>query len=501
MSLDRLNGEYPPTRQPRNGSDALAGSVEGNRPSFLEIDMNGYREIVERSIVRNDSHGTDLRDFPSAIRAHQSNAVDFALGKGSAALFLDTGLGKSLCAFTYADNVTKETNKPVLMLAPLGVTGQHESEARKFGFDANICRSGDDVRPGLNLCNYERLHLFDPATFGGLVVDESSVIKNFSGTRTRQIMEFGSGIHFKLACTATPAPNDHMELGQHCQFLGVMRSSEMLSRWFLADQSEMGRYRLKRHAVNSFWNWVTSWARCAEKPSDLGGDDAGYDLPPLNLHRHIVKTDISAEAGHENNQGMLFRIPSASATSIHAEKRKTANDRAAKIVDLVKSEPDESWIIWVDTDYDASAVKSLLPEATEVHGKMTPEQKEAGLADFSKGSARILITKSSIAGFGLNWQHCARVAFVGLSYSYEGFYQAVRRCWRYGQTRPVDVHVACAETEGAIWQAIARKRDDHDAMKIHMRAAMARSQEEVRSIKHDYQPTIKAQLPAWMEIA
>lgn len=460
-----------------------------------------YRDLVAKSIVRHTSHGTNLRAMPDRIREHQRHAVDFALSKGNAALFLDTGLGKSLCAFSYASNVTQETHKPVLMLAPLGVTGQHYSEARKFGFDdVTIAREGDQVRPGLNLCNYERLHLFDPAQFGGLILDESSIIKNFSGVTTRKLMEFGNQIRFKLACTATPAPNDHMELGQHCQFLNVMTSNEMLSRWFLADQSEMGRYRLKRHAVDSFWNWVASWARCAERPSDLGGCDDGYILPPLDLQRHIVKTNITEDAGDDEGQGRLFRIPSASATSIHREKRKTADDRAAKIAELVKAEPDESWIIWVDTDYDADAVKRLLPEATEVHGRMTPDQKEAGLADFSEGRARILITKSSIAGFGLNWQHCARVAFVGLSYSYEAFYQAVRRCWRYGQTRPVHVHVTCAETEEAIWQAIARKRDDHETMKTAMRAAMVRAQ-EVRSTKLDYQPKKPASLPAWLQEA
>jgi hypothetical protein len=292
-----------------------------------------------------------------------------------------------------------------------------------------------------------------------------------------------------------------MELGQHAQFLGVMSSSEMLSRWFIADQSEMGRYRLKRHAITSFWNWVASWARCAERPSDLGGDDTGYDLPPLNLHRHIVKTDIVSDAGDDDGQARLFRIPSASATSIHNEKRKTAADRAARIAELVNAEPNEAWIVWVDTDYDAAAVKALLPDAWEVHGRMTPDQKESGLADFSEGRARILITKGSIAGFGLNWQHCARVAFVGLSYSYEAFYQSVRRCWRYGQTRPVEVHVACAETEEAIWQAVVRKRDDHDSMKLHMRAAMARATQEIRTTKLDYAPAQPAALPAWMEAA
>lgn len=464
--------------------------------------MMDYRSIVERSIVRSVRNGIATPySMPDQTRTHQRHAIDFALEQGNAALFLDTGLGKSLCSFAWAENVARTTGKPVLMFAPLGVVGQHMAEAHKFGFNATVCRSQDDVRHGLNLANYDRLHLFDQAAFGGLALDESSIIKNFSGIVTRRLMEFGKVVSHRLACTATPAPNDHMELGQHAQFLGVMSSSEMLSRWFIADQSEMGRYRLKRHAVRSFWQWVASWARCAEYPSDLGGDDAGYILPPLSLHRHIVRTDITADAGEEDTgQGMLFRIPSNSATSVHREKRKTAADRAAKIAELVRSEPGEPWLIWCETDYDADAVRALLPDATEVHGRMTAEQKEAGLAAFTDGTARILITKPSIAGWGLNWQHCARQAFVGLSFSYEAFYQAVRRCWRFGQTRPVDVHVACAETEEAIWQTIVRKRDDHDTMKKAMRAAMAEAV-EVRSTKLDYAPATKAALPAWMEKA
>lgn len=462
---------------------------------------DAYRDLVARSIVRHEARGIARRMMPAPIRVDQRHAVDFALDKGSAALFLDTGMGKSLCAFTWSDNVASEAGLPVLMLAPLGVTAQHLAEARKFGFDdVRIVRDASGVGPGLNLCNYERLHLFDPARFGGIVLDESSIIKNFSGVVTRRLMAFGGQIPFRLACTATPAPNDHMELGQHCQFLGAMSSSEMLTRWFIADQSEMGRYRLKKHAVDSFWSWVASWARCAERPSDLGGDDTGYVLPPLNLHRHIVRTDLTADAGDDHGQGRLFRMPGTSATAIHAEKRRTAADRAAKLAEVVTAEPGEAWIIWVDTDYDAAAIRALLPEATEVHGRMTPEQKEAGLADFSEGRARILITKGSIAGFGLNWQHCARVAFMGLSFSYEAFYQSVRRCWRYGQPRAVEVHVASAETEEAIWQTIVRKRDDHDRMKHHMRAAMGRAQ-EIRSVKHDYRPAIPAALPEWLGVA
>lgn len=457
-----------------------------------------YRELVLSSVVLSERRGMSGYSLPDCLRAHQRVATGFALEQGCAALFLDTGLGKSLCSFAWSDNVARHTGKPVLMLAPLGVVSQHKAEAERFGFSATICRDASDVQPGINLANYERLHLFDATTFGGVVLDESSIIKNFSGIVTRRLMEFGSHIPFRLACTATPAPNDHMELGQHAQFLGVMSSSEMLSRWFIADQSEMGRYRLKRHAVRNFWQWVASWARCAEKPSDLGGDDTGYTLPPLNLQRHIVRTDIALNAGADDDgQGMLFRIPSNSATSVHREKRMTANDRAAQIADLVNAEPAEPWLIWCETDYDADAIRERLTCATEVHGRMTPEQKESGLSAFSTGAERVLITKPSIAGWGLNWQHCARVAFVGLSFSYEAFYQAVRRCWRYGQIRPVDVHVACAETEEAIWQTIVRKRDDHDGMKIAMRNAMADAV-EVRTIKHDYQPQAKATLPSWL---
>jgi hypothetical protein len=458
---------------------------------------NAYRDLIASTIVRAEPAGMANYDLPSVMREHQRTATAFALEQGRSALLLDTGLGKSLCSFVWGENVARETDKPVLMLGPLGVVGQHASEAAKFGIGATICRSADDVRPGLNLANYDRVHLFERSDFGGLILDESSIIKNFSGVMTRRLMSFGEAIAYRLACTATPAPNDHMELGQHSQFLATMSSSEMLTRWFIADQSEMGRYRLKRHAVESFWSWVASWARCAERPSDLGGDDTGYVLPPLNLQRHLVDVDISADEVAEGEQTALFRMPSMSATSVHAEKRRTAGDRARTIADLVTAEPSEPWIVWCETDYDAAAVRALLPGASEVHGGMSPEQKEAGLAAFSDGSARILITKPSIAGFGLNWQHCARAAFVGLSFSYEAFYQAVRRCWRYGQARPVEAHVACATTEEAIWATIVRKRNDHDAMKVAMRAAMSRAVEH-RTLKHDYQPQQRAALPAWL---
>lgn len=630
--------------------------------------MSAYHDLIAGSIVRAERVGIDAIDLPAAMREHQRAATTFALEQGRAALFLDTGLGKSLCAFAWADNVARHTGKPVLMLAPLGVLAQHKAEAERFGYTAHVSRQDLDVplSPALCLTNYDRLAKFNPRVFGGIVLDESSIIKNFSGVTTRKLMEFGAQIPFRLACTATPAPNDHMELGQHAQFLGVMSSSEMLSRWFIVDQSEMGHYRLKRHAVDSFWSWLASWARCAERPSDLGGDDTGYILPELDLRRHIVRTDITTDAGEKYGQALLFRLPSASATSIHKEKRLTADDRARRIAELVlgvdacgnlntpsaaapsisPTQPSESvekpkggrrkktpatcasttsetalispappssrpittadagndtpltprsgigqksshghdaqsgnatgdsaprsalaqpitnacspnkadaarsatlnmatrqgdaspsiiatppvgsadffaqtaikdlensettpiafaepWIIWCETDYDQDAIERLLGDlAFSVRGSMDADRKVAIQDAWIRGERPIFITKPSIFGFGCNYQHCARVAFVGLSFSYEAFYQAVRRCWRYGQSRPVTVHVACAETEETIWQTIVRKRDDHQAMKAAMRVAMARAV-EVRATKLDYQPQAQAALPAWLKEA
>jgi hypothetical protein len=247
------------------------------------------------------------------------------------------------------------------------------------------------------------------------------------------LTEVFKNCHYKLAATATPAPNDHMELGQHCAFLDVMPSNEMLARWFITDQSEMGKYRLKRHGVKDFWSWVASWARCVGKPSDLGYSDDGYNLPDLVNHLHSIDVDLTIGA----EDGELFRSVDLSATNIHKERRNTSQDRADFIAGLIKKEQDECWMVWVDTDYDADAFLRACPEAVEVRGSMPPEVKEQRLNDFSLGKIKILVSKPSIAGFGLNWQHCARTAFVGLSFSYESYYQAIRRFWRFGQTRQV----------------------------------------------------------------
>lgn len=285
-----------------------------------------YHELIARKAVSFEPRG--LAKVPAlngSLFDHQRHSTEFALRTGCSALFLDTGLGKSFCALEWGRVIVEHTNKPVLMLAPLAVGPQHQREADKFGIDARYVREPHEITgAGIWITNYERLDKFDATQFAGVILDESSILKSFTGATTHSLIAQFARTPYRMACTATPAPNDHMELGQHSQFLGVMDSNEMLARWFIADQTNMGKYRLKRSAVGPFWEWVASWARCIAKPSDIGYADDGFDLPEMVMHKHIVEADRSADAGEERDgQYRLLRMPETSATSIHREKRLT----------------------------------------------------------------------------------------------------------------------------------------------------------------------------------
>jgi hypothetical protein len=467
-----------------------------------QMSLDAYHKLIERKRVAFTARGlTKWGNLPPSLFPHQVHGVEFALRAGCAALFYDTGLGKTAMALAWADQIVRHTNKPVLMLAPLAVGPQHVREADRLGIDARVIRDGAEVTGArVYVLNYDRLAKIDPSIFGGVILDESSILKSFTGATTRALIEMFARTPYRLACTATPAPNDHMELGQHSQFLGVMDSNEMLARWFIADQKQMGRYRLKKAAVNPFWDWVASWARCVSKPSDIGFSDEGFLLPELVTHRHEIRADVSIDAGGEKDgQSRLFRIPEMSATSIHKEKRMTLAARADVIADRVSSERGECWIQWCDTNDEADALMSRMSpgDYVEVRGNQSANEKEEKLTAFSSGDVRCIITKPSIAGFGLNWQHCARQAFIGLSFSYESYYQAVRRSWRFGQKRPVHVHIACADTERTIYDTVTRKAEDHGIMKRAMALSMSRA-----SIKDEvykpYNPEREAKLPAWL---
>ena len=429
--------------------------------------MSEYLEFLASKRPSAQAVGLDrVPDLHRDLMPHQRDCVAFGLRQGRFGLFLDTGLGKTFSQLEWAKHALDASNGKALILAPLAVAAQIVREGKARGYEVQQIREQADAREGINVCNYDRLDRIDVSAFGAVSLDESSILKSFTGKTTRALIDAFRHHRFRAAATATPAPNDHMELGQHSEFLGVMPSNEMLMRWFIADQTKMGRYRLKGHAQDSFWNWMASWCRMAETPADFGYDASAYILPPLNVHRHKAAGDIRAPAG------LLF-AGDLSATTLHETKRQTADARAKAIAALMPK--GEACVVWCDTDYEADAIRAEIPEIKEVRGSHPIERKEETLEAFASGQVQWLLTKPSVAGFGMNWQHCATMIFAGRSFSYEAWYQAVRRCWRFGQKRPVDCHLIVAEGEDQIGRVIDRKSDDHQKMKQAMSAAMRRA--------------------------
>ena len=453
-----------------------------------------YAAFLAAKAPRPQAVGITPGAMPGHLFDYQQAVAAFALEQGRCGVFLDTGLGKTRIDLECLRQSAEASNGRALLLTPLAVARQIEKEGRELGYPVRVIRSQDDAGEGINICNYDRLELLRPEAFGAIALDESSILKSFTGTTTRARIASFAEHRFRFAFTATPAPNDHMELGQHSEFLGIMASNEMLARWFVSDQTQMGRYRLKGHGEAHFWEWMASWSRCAETPEDLGFDGSAFVLPPLNVKRHRAYGDLRAPAG------ALF-MSDLSATNIHDVKRQTAEARADAVARLVEAEPGESWVVWCDTDYEADAlIAKMPPGAVEVRGSQPIEKKEAALASFAEGEARIIVTKPSVAGMGLNWQHAARVAFAGRSFSYEAWYQAVRRCWRFGQKRPVDVHLIVAEGEDQIGRVIDRKAEDHAKMKRAMAEAMKRAMRR-SDVKVPYNPTHIARMPEWLTSA
>lgn len=432
-----------------------------------------------------------------ALFHFQRDIVAWALERGRAALFEERGLGKTAQQLAWAAEICRHTGRDVLIFAPLVVAAQTAGEGEKFGIPVTVCRDAADVRPGINIANYERLHLFEPSRFVGAVADESSIVKSYTGVTKRRLVEWFGRVDYGLACTATPSPNDTLELGNHAELLRVMSSHEMIARWFVADQSAMGTYRLKKHGAADFWRWVATWAVALRRPSDLGYADDGYDLPPLVTHNLTVEVDISTDTA-----GRIFRSPDLNATGLHREGRRTAAARAAAVAELVNA-PErggrECWAVWCNTDYEADELLARIPDAVEVRGPQPVEVKEARLTAFTRGQVRVLITKPRIAGFGLNWQHCAHTAFVGLSYSFEQLHQALGRLHRFGQAREVHAWIVAASTEGAVWAAVRRKQEEHE----RLQEAMVRAARELHAApdaarRARYDPRRTIAVPRWL---
>lgn len=460
--------------------------------------MSEYQAFLAKKAIRAPSRGlTKVPALAPHLFPFQVHCVEHHLTIGTAGCFLDTGLGKTEVQLEWCQKAIEATNTKALILTPLAVAGQTKRRADRWGYEARVIREQSDVGPGINICNYDRLDKLDPSQFGVVALDEASILKSFTGKTTRALIEAFRGCRFKLAATATPAPNDHMELGNYGEFLEIMAANEMLSRFFINDTSTASQeWRLKGHAEKPFWNWMASWARMASAPSDLGDSDEGFILPPFDVIRHRARdTRITQELSD------MFGIPNLSATNLHDVKRQTIEARAEKAAEAVHGDLDQAWIIWCDTDYEAQELKHAIPSAIEIRGSQSIDEKEEKLEAFGTGQAKHLIAKPSMCGFGLDWSHCARMAFVGRSYSYETWYQAVRRCWRFGQKHKVIVHLIVAEGESEIGRVIDRKAGDHAKMKIAMREAMTRAQGKTEITKVAYAPNHVARLAPWISAA
>jgi DNA modification methylase/superfamily II DNA or RNA helicase len=382
----------------------------------------------------------------------QKDMVLWALRRGRAALFAECGLGKTICQLEWGRIIAEKTGGAVLLLAPLAVAQQTLAESEKFDIPGvRVVESQKDVFPGINVTNYEKLHKFNPESFSGVVLDESSILKALDGKTRQTLTESFASTPYKLCCSATPAPNDFMELGNHSEFLNVMPRMQMLATFFIHDSARTSSWRLKGHAQEKFWEWVATWAMVVRMPSDIGHEDDGFVLPAMHMHTKILEADP--------DEGSLFAAEALSLNEQRAARKGSMEERVAICADMANGDTDQ-WIIWCDFNAESDALKKAIPNSVEVKGSDSSDHKEKSLLAFSRGEIRVLVTKPSIAGWGMNWQSCHNVAFCGISHSYEQFYQAIRRCWRFGQKSAVNVHVVIGEKEKAVLDNVRRKESE-----------------------------------------
>lgn len=464
--------------------------------------MRDYASFIESKTKKINPTGFEPRKLNDRMSQWQSDSVRWACRLGRASFFWDCGLGKSLAQLAWADAIIREGHgKMGLILCPLAVAQQTKREAEKFAIETEcrVVREQAEVRPGINITNYDRLERFDPSVFDLVVCDESGILKGRGMAKTKKkiVSAFGN-TRFRLACTATPAPNDLTELAGHSEFMGLMREQEMLSMFFVHDSGHTQEWRLKGHGAKAFWRWVSSWAVSISKPSDLGEQfsDEGYILPPLDIEEIVIEDD------DENlPNGFLFNKGSLSATGVHAEKRSTARKRAEAVAERVNM-TSEPFLIWCDTDYEADELNELIKNAEEIRGSDSVDRKEEVMVGFTSGAIKRVISKPSLSGHGLNLQHCCKQSFIGLSWSFEQLYQAIRRCWRFGQRNPVNVYIYSTETEYAINAAVWGKQKMHEAMKSEMAGLVREFQQEnvygVTQLKKREEDAIEMTVPSWL---
>ena len=468
--------------------------------------MSAYLTFLDQKVRMAPAVGFDPVDslMPAAIKPFQRDIVTWACRRGRAAVFAGTGLGKTIQELTWAQQVTEHTGGRVLLFTPLAVAEQTVAEAAKFGIDG-VAYAKDEasISTPIVVTNYDRRQHFDPADFAGVVLDESGIIKDHDSRTRNDLTEACRDVPYLLCGSATPAPNDWTELGQHAEFLNVMSAKEMLAMFFVHDGAVRANaeeeWRLKRHAAADFWRWVASWSVMIRHPRDLGYDEPGYDLPPLDMRQVTVKASM-APAG-----GMLFPMQASTMQERLAARRDSIAERVAEAARLVAEAPDQPWLIWCNLNAEADALVKAIPGAVNVQGSDAPELKSKRLLGFARGEPRIMVSKPSIAGRGMNWQHCSRMIFVGLNDSFEQLFQAVRRCWRFGQSKPVTAYLIASDMEGAVVANLRAKEAKYEAMAEamveHMRDLSTAAVRGGRVSTSTYSPTQTMEVPAWLTAA
>jgi len=423
-----------------------------------------YSDFLNQKAVATQALGFEPLAMNPRMRLDQTIVTGRAVRAGRYAIFADCGLGKTLDELEYAKQIVSK-HGPVLILAPLCVGIQTKQIAHQFGYDVKLVKSDADCTSGINICNYERLDKLDSSRFAGVVLDESSILKNFNGKTLGRLLDIFRRTRFKLACTATPAPNDYTEIGNHAEFLGVMRRPEMLSMFFVHDGGETQTWRLKGHAENAFWSWVASWSTTYRRPTDIDSrcTDEGFNLPPLSIQHHTVEM-YSEEVGY------LFSMPAETLGEQRKIKRKSIALRVAKVAQLAHDA--DYCVMWADLNDEADAMVEAIPGAVQIQGSDPIERKEEILWAFTNGEIKRLVTKQKITSFGLNWQHCNTTIFAGPNYSYESAYQAICRFYRFGQKRPVTAHWVLCDLEYNVFLALREKMAKHDQMRESLTCAV-----------------------------
>lgn len=455
--------------------------------------MTTYQQFLDAKRIKQINSGFNPNKLNSNLFDFQQDIVRFACNRGKSALFAGTGLGKSLMQLSWANALYEHEKIKTLILTPLAVAAQMKREADKFGIEIAHVNHGDESKCPIQVTNYQKIDKFNLSKYQGIVLDESSILKNFNGKFRNMLIESSSQTPYRLAATATPSPNDYMELGNHSEFCGIMSYTDMLSMFFVHDAAKTQEWRLKGHAEDKFWEWMASWSVMLGHPKDLGYPTEGYDLPPLNQIQHTVKAKYS----HSIDTGLLFPIEAQTMSERLGARRATIEDRVNKAVEI-SNDIKDSLVIWCNLNDESDMLESKIEGSVAVKGSMPDEKKEKVLQDFANGNIRILITKPSICGFGMNWQHCNETIFVGLNDSFEQIYQAIRRFWRFGQKRQVNAHFIASELEGAVIANIRRKEVQSQKMMDMMIKHMADISQVRSSAVRDsgnYMPKEKLILP------